>query len=93
MASDSPTTQSGATAGLPSSVLSTPPIIHDLVAKFTEYRETYKRGDYNETMLRRDFLDPFFAAMDRQIDQLVYEPNGLTDEEIALVEEATGNKR
>jgi hypothetical protein len=29
------------------------------------------------------------AATDREIDQLVYELYGLTDKEIALVEEAT----
>jgi len=29
------------------------------------------------------------AATDRRIDQLVYELYGLTDEEIAIVEEAT----
>ena len=32
------------------------------------------------------------AATDEQIDQLVYELYGLTDEEIAIVEEATQRK-
>jgi hypothetical protein len=32
-------------------------------------------------------------ATDRQIDQLVYELYGLTDEEIALVEAATGPRK
>ncbi len=45
-----------------------PPIIHELVAKFAEHQEHYKRGDYNETQLRRDFLDPFFAAMGWDLD-------------------------
>jgi len=40
-----------------------PQVIHELVAKFDEHQEVYRRGDYNETMLRRDFLDPLFAAM------------------------------
>ena len=31
-----------------------------------------------------------FSATDRQIDKLVYELYGLTDEEIEMVEEATG---
>ena len=31
-------------------------------------------------------------ATDRQIDQLVYELYGLTDEEIAIVEEATAKR-
>jgi hypothetical protein len=47
---------------------SAPPITHELVAKFAEHQEVYKRGDYNETMLRWDFLDPFFAAMGWDID-------------------------
>ncbi len=45
-----------------------PQIIHELVAKFTEHRDSYNRGDYNETQLRRDFLDPFFKAMGWDID-------------------------
>ncbi|HZZ27292.1 MAG TPA: type I restriction endonuclease [Pirellulales bacterium] len=40
-----------------------PPAIAELVARFEEHRETYNRGDYNETQLRRDFLDPFFEAL------------------------------
>jgi hypothetical protein len=45
-----------------------PQVIHELVAKFTEHEEMYRRGDYNETMLRRDFLDPFFAAIGWDIE-------------------------
>ncbi len=37
--------------------------ILDLVDKFTEHAGTYRRGDYNEDQLRRDFLDPFFTAL------------------------------
>lgn len=33
------------------------------MAKFEEHAETYQRGSYNETQLRRDFLDPFFEAL------------------------------
>jgi hypothetical protein len=36
--------------------LAVPPIIHDLVAKFSEFQETYKAEKYNETQLRRYFL-------------------------------------
>ena len=32
-----------------------------------------------------------FAALDRQIDQLVYELYGVTEEEIKIVEEATAD--
>ncbi len=37
--------------------------ILDLVDKFTEHADTYRRGNYNEDQLRRDFLDPFFTAL------------------------------
>jgi hypothetical protein len=37
--------------------------IRDLVEKFAEHRETYRRPGYNETQLRQDFLDPFFIAL------------------------------
>ncbi len=40
-----------------------PQSIADLVARFGEHAETYRRGDYNETQLRRDFLDPLFEAL------------------------------
>ncbi len=40
-----------------------PPAIRALVAKFAEHRDTYHRTGYNETLLRRDFLDPFFEAL------------------------------
>ena len=45
-----------------------PEAIYQLVAKFSEHQEHYQRGEYNETQLRRDFLDPFFAAMGWDID-------------------------
>jgi hypothetical protein len=37
----------------------------------------------------RSIIQHQIDATDRQIDQLVYELYGLTDEEIAIVEEAT----
>jgi type I restriction-modification system DNA methylase subunit len=40
-----------------------PPEIVDLVARFREHRDDYLRGDYNETQLRQDYLDPFFVAL------------------------------
>lgn len=42
------------------------------------------RTEHERTLLLRHI-----AAIDRQIDQLVYELYGLTDEEIRIVEEAT----
>ena len=52
----------------PAVLFSAPPIIHELVARFAEQRDVYKAEKYNETQLRRDFLDPFFAAMGWDID-------------------------
>jgi len=34
-----------------------------LVERFERNREAYLSGDYNETQLRREFIDPFFAAL------------------------------
>jgi hypothetical protein len=34
-----------------------------LVERFTRNREDYRSGRYNETQLRREFLDPFFEAL------------------------------
>ena len=40
-----------------------PAQVLDLVARFHEHRASYQAQSYNETQLRRDFLDPFFAAL------------------------------
>lgn len=40
-----------------------PDIIQKLVQRFTEQYDTYKSGAYNETQVRRDFIDPFFKAL------------------------------
>ncbi|NUQ34442.1 MAG: Eco57I restriction-modification methylase domain-containing protein [Planctomycetaceae bacterium] len=40
-----------------------PKIILDLVARFRELEKDYLKGRYNETQLRRDFLDPFFKTL------------------------------
>lgn len=43
--------------------MSTPQIIHDLVERFERNYEAYKSGSYNETQVRREFIDPFFEAL------------------------------
>ena len=43
--------------------MTTPESIKQLVQRFEEHRETYRSGKYNETQLRREFLDPFFEAL------------------------------
>lgn len=40
-----------------------PPIIAELVERFNLHRSEYMLSHYNETLLRRDFLDPFFTAL------------------------------
>ncbi len=42
--------------------------ISELVERFTDQFDSYKRADYNETMTRRDFIDPFFKALGWDID-------------------------
>src|SRR5665213_3384082 len=45
-----------------------PKAILDLVERFESNREAYKSGNYNETQVRREFLDPFFEALGWGID-------------------------
>ncbi len=40
-----------------------PPIVRHLVQRFHEQADVYGSPDYNETQLRRDFLDPLFEAL------------------------------
>jgi hypothetical protein len=40
-----------------------PPEVLALVEKFDQHLEAYKSGQYNETQLRREFLDPLFSAL------------------------------
>ena len=43
-------------------------ILTDLVQRFGEQKDSYKRADYNETLVRRDFIDPFFKALGWDVD-------------------------
>ena len=42
--------------------------ISELVARFEEQYSSYKKADYNETLTRRDFIDPFFKALGWDMD-------------------------
>lgn len=42
--------------------------ISDLVERFEEQLPSYKKQEYNETQVRRDFIDPFFKALGWDID-------------------------
>ena len=43
--------------------MSTPDAIHTLVDRFRANLDSYKRGQYNETQVRREFIDPMFEAL------------------------------
>ncbi len=43
--------------------MAAPPEVLELVERFQNNAAEYRSSTYNETMLRRDFLDPLFAAL------------------------------
>jgi hypothetical protein len=42
--------------------------IENLVERFERNIDAYRAGKYNETLVRRDFIDPMFAALGWDID-------------------------
>ncbi|MBK7682286.1 MAG: type IV restriction endonuclease [Bacteroidetes bacterium] len=42
--------------------------IAKLVERFSDQFDSYKKSGYNETMTRRDFIDPFFKALGWDVD-------------------------
>src|SRR2546423_12054907 len=48
--------------------MSVPKEILDLVERFERQLDAYKFGQYNETQLRREFLDPFFKILGWDMD-------------------------
>lgn len=42
--------------------------INDLVSRFELQYDFYQKSDYNETLTRRDFIDPFFKALGWDVD-------------------------
>ncbi len=40
-----------------------PTVVSNLVERFDRNREAYKNHSYNETQVRREFLDPFLEAL------------------------------
>ncbi|NLV27374.1 MAG: N-6 DNA methylase [Methanomicrobiales archaeon] len=45
-----------------------PQIVKDLVNKFSQNYSQYKSPEYNETSVRREFIDPFFKSLGWDID-------------------------
>jgi len=62
-----------------------PQAIIDLVKRFGDHHDTYTQSEYNETQVRREFIDPFFKSLGWDIDN----EQGHAEDEIAIVEEAT----
>ncbi len=48
--------------------MAAPPEVEKLVERFASHRESYQSSGYNETQLRREFLDPFFKALGWDVD-------------------------
>ena len=42
---------------------SAPTAVVDLVARFRDHADAYHAGRYNETQIRREFIDPFFKTL------------------------------
>src|SRR5512137_903271 len=45
-----------------------PKAVTDLIARFERQLDAYRSGQYNETQLRREFLDPLFKALGWDMD-------------------------
>ena len=48
--------------------MSVPDKLHELVDRFQYHIADYKSGKYNETQVRRDFIDPLFGLLGWDID-------------------------
>lgn len=44
-------------------IMKTPAKVIELIERFDRNLDAYKQGRYNETQLRREFIDPFFKAL------------------------------
>jgi len=49
-------------------MMKVPDTIKKLVETFALHKDHYKSANYNETELRREFLDPFFKALGWDVD-------------------------
>ena len=45
-----------------------PDNVHELVKRFKDNFANYKSDAYNETQVRREFIDPFFSALGWDVD-------------------------
>ena len=51
--------------------MSAPQKVLDLVERFAQNTEAYRSGAYNETQVRREFIDPLFTALGWDVDNKV----------------------
>lgn len=63
--------------------MAAPQSIIDLVARFESNLSDYQAGKYNETMARRDFIDPFFEALGWDMQNR----SGLSEKDRAVIHE------
>ncbi len=47
-----------------------PAVVLELVERFRRNREAYRSATYNETQVRREFIDPFFKALGWDVENL-----------------------
>lgn len=46
-------------------------LISDLVDRFEEQYDSYKKSGHNETLTRKDFIDPFFSALGWEMNEVL----------------------
>jgi len=67
-----------------------PQEVVDLVSRFEENLAAYTSGTYNETQLRREFIDPLFCALGWDLNNIAGHAEAYKDviheEEIRIVE-------
>ncbi len=49
--------------------MAAPKEILELVERFERNRDAYRSGPYNETQVRREFLDPFYKALGWDVEK------------------------
>ncbi len=59
--------------------MAAPKQITALIKRFDEQRETYQHASYNETQVRREFIDPLFKALGWDIDNTGGKPQAYKD--------------
>ncbi len=52
--------------------MAVPEIINDLIQRFRDNYDSYKSPVYNETQVRREFIDPFFKALGWDVDNAMH---------------------